>query len=298
MKNFGQLWALVLAAQGTEREANSLLGYVLNRAARTAHRERVWAVVTQQHRRQLKGPLWSLPASNLIVLPEPGSTTFGIIMGLLRILQRDPAARIVVLPASHGVRNEKPLMRALRYAAAHTMVRPDDLFILGVEPEAHDLDFPGIVVGRDDRRGAFEIEQLIGKSSDTPPHAVLERRVLWNTGILAGSVWALLRLIEGRVPDIIAQVQAVVRGANPEAQAELNARLLDLDFQRDVLPGYEPHLSVLPVPRCGWSDVTASERSNAQLRSVVDSQADAQIRGSSKKVPPPPFSWSAFEELL
>ena len=163
MKNFGQLWALVLATERTEREANSLLGYVVNRAAKTAHRERVWAVVTQQHRRQLKGPLWFLPASNFIVLPEPASTTFGIIMGLLRIVQRDPAARVVVLPANHDVRNEKPLMRSLRDAAAHTIVRPDDLFILGVEPEAHDLDFPGIVVGRDDRRGAFEVEQLVEK---------------------------------------------------------------------------------------------------------------------------------------
>lgn len=221
MKNFGQLWALVLAAEGTEREANSLLGYVLNRAAKTAHRERVWAVVTQQHRRQLKGPLWFLPASNFIVLPEPSSTTFGIITGLLRILQRDPAARIMVLPASHDVRNEKPLMRSLRYAAAHTVVRPDDLFILGVEPQTHDLDSPGIIVGRNDHRGAFEVEQLVGNSSKTPPHAVLDRRLLWNTGILAGSAWALLRLIEGRVPDIIAQVQAVVRGTNPEAEAEL-----------------------------------------------------------------------------
>lgn len=293
MKNFGQLWALVLAAEGSEREANSLLGYVLNRAARTAHRERVWAVVTQQHRRQLKGPLWFLPASNFIVLPEPGSTTFGIIMGLLRILQRDPAARIVVLPASHDVRNEKPLMRSLRYAAAHTIVRPDDLFILGVEPEAHDLDFPGIVVGRDDRRGAFEVEQLVESSSETPPHAVLERRLLWNTGILAGSAWALLRLIEGRVPNIIAQVQAVVRGTSPEAETELHARLVGVDFHRHVLPGNEQHLSVLPVPRCGWSDVTL----NAQLRSAVDSQADARIRGASR-VPPPLFSWSAFDQEL
>ena len=114
MKNFGQLWALVLATERSEREESSLLGYVVNRAARTAHRERVWAVVTQQHRRQLKGPLWFLPASNLIALPEPASTTFGIIMGLLRILQRDPAARVLVLPANHYVRNEKPLMRSLR----------------------------------------------------------------------------------------------------------------------------------------------------------------------------------------
>ena len=152
MKNSGQVWALVVAAERTEREGNSSLDYVLNRAARTAHRERVLAVVTQEHRRQLKGPLWFLPASNFVVLPEHGSTTYGIVMGLLRILQRDAAARVVLVP----------------------------------KPEAHDLDSPGIV---------------------------------------AGSAWSLLRLIEERVPEITKQVEALVRGTNPDAEAELNARL-------------------------------------------------------------------------
>ncbi len=297
MKNFGQLWALVLATQSSEGDANSLLSYVVNRAARTAHRDRVWAVVTRQPRRQLKGPLWSLPASNLIALPEPASTTFGIVVGLLRILQRDPAARILVLPANHHVRNEKPLMQSLRAAAAQTVVRPDDLFVLGVESDTHELDFPAIVVGRDDRRGAFEVEQLLETSSGSRPDAVAERRLLWNTGIVAGSAWALLRLIELRVPDIVAQVRAVVGGTNPEAEVELNARLLGLDFHRHVLPGYERYLSVLTVPRCGWSDVPASERSNAQLHSAGAGRADVRIREAAK-MPPPLFSWSAFDREL
>jgi hypothetical protein len=166
MKNFGQLWTLLLAAGGTEREASSLLGSVVNRAARAAHRDRVWAVVTQQDRRELKGPLWFLPASNFVVLPERGSTIYGIVMGLLRILQRDPAARVVLVP----------------------------------EPKARNPDCSGIV---------------------------------------AGSASELLRLIEGRVPDITAQVEAVARETNADAEAELNARLQGLDFYRDVLPQNE-----------------------------------------------------------
>jgi hypothetical protein len=98
MKTFGQLWTLVLAGPGTEREASSVVGSVVNRAARTAHRERVWAVVTEQDRRELKGPLWFLPASNFVVVPDHASTIYGIVQGLLRILQRDPAARVVLLP--------------------------------------------------------------------------------------------------------------------------------------------------------------------------------------------------------
>jgi mannose-1-phosphate guanylyltransferase len=241
-------------SEGPSHSSTALLRYVLNRAAKTSHRERILAVLSQRHRQRLQGPLWFLPASSFIVLPERGSTTFGILVGLLRIVQRDPAARILVLTSSHDVRDEKPLMRSLRYAAAHTLLRPDDLFILGVEPETRDLDLPGIIVGRDDRRGAFEVEQLMEKSSELPPHGDGEHRLLWNTGILAGSAWALLRLIERRVPDVIVQAQEVVRGASPAAGAELNARLQGLDFHRHVLPGNERYLSVLPIPRCGWSE--------------------------------------------
>ena len=139
-------------------------------------------------------------------------------------------------------------MRSLRYAAAHTIVRPDDLFILGIEPETRDLDLPGIVVGRNDRRGAFEVAQLVEKASAESRHAAVEGRLLWNTGILVGSAWALLRLVERRVPDIIMEAQALLRDASPVAEAELNARLQGLDFHRHVLPGNERYLSVLPVP--------------------------------------------------
>jgi hypothetical protein len=302
MKNFGQLWALVLAAGDDDREVEStsastgsaaLLSGVLHRAAAVAHRARVWAVVTQQRRRRLEGPLWFVPASSFIVLPEHGSTTYGILMGLLRILQRDPAARIVVLPSSYPVRDEKPLIRSLRYAAAHTVLRPDELFILGAEPEVPDPELPRIVVGPDDHRGAFGVAQLIDKSSAEPRHAVVERRLLWNTGILAGSVHAFLRLMERRIPDVVVEAQAVIRGADPDAAAELNTRLLGLDFHRHVLPGQERYLSVLPIPRYDRTEVSAPERSiDTRLHPTPDGQAAPQTTATSAV--PSRFAWSPF----
>ena len=102
MKNSGQTWALLLAADETEPEASQLLDSVVNRAVRTAHRERVLAVVTQRDRRHLKGPLWFLPASNFVVLPDGENKTYGIVMGLRRILERDPAARVVLVPSQEA----------------------------------------------------------------------------------------------------------------------------------------------------------------------------------------------------
>jgi len=312
MKNFGQLWALVLATGDNDGEADAmgastegasadragttqrdspgkaatLLRGVLHRAAAVAHRTRVWAVVTQQRRRRLDGPLWFVPASSFVVLPEHGSTTYGILMGLLQILRRDPAARIVVLPSSYHMRDERPLIRSLRYAAAHTVLRPDDLFILGAEPEVPDPGLPGIVVGPDDHRGAFAVAQLVDRSSAAPSHAVAERRLLWNTGILAGPVHAFLRLLERRIPDVVAAAQAVIGGTDPVAAAELNARLLGLDFHRDVLPGQERYLNVLPVPRGGGIGLRASERSiDTRLYPALDQQAAPQAHAASAVSP-------------
>ena len=299
MKNFGQLWALVLATGDQDGEADAasvstaatLLSGALHRAASVAHRARVWAVVTQQRRQRLEGPLWFVPASSFVVLPEHGSTTYGILMGLLRILQRDPAARIVVLPSSYAMRDEKPLIRSLRYAVAHTVLRPDELFILGAELEMPGPGVPGIVVGPDDHRGAFGVAQLIDKSSAAPRHAVIERRLLWNTGILAGSVHAFLRLLERRIPDVVGQAQAVFRGADATAAAELNTRLLGLDFHRHVLPGQERYLSVLPIPRYDRTDLSAAERSiDTPLRPTPDEQAAATSAVQSR------FAWSPLDQ--
>ncbi len=95
MKNFGQPWALVLAPGDNDSDVDApsafaaLLRGVLNRAAAFADRAHIWAVVTQQRRQRLEGPLWFVPASSFVVLPEHGSTTYGILMGLMRIAQRD-----------------------------------------------------------------------------------------------------------------------------------------------------------------------------------------------------------------
>ena len=169
------------------------------------------------------------------------------------------------MPSSHDVRDERPLARSLRYAAAHTIGRPDDLFILGVRPPTRDLDLPGIVAGPDDGRGTCEVAQLVVKASDAPPHAEVEGRLLWNTGILAGAAWTLLRLIERRVPDIIMEAQAAIRGANVAVTAELNARLRGLDFHRDVLPGNERYLRVLSIPRFGSTEIDGSECSGVRM---------------------------------
>jgi mannose-1-phosphate guanylyltransferase len=226
----------------------------------------------------LDGPLWSLPASHFVVLPRHRGTAQAILEALLRIQERDPAARIVMLSCEYSVhdsaRDESSLIRSLRYVAAHTLLRPDELFLLGLESKTATTGFPGILVGRDDHRGAFEVAGLIDEPSTTSTYAATDRRLLLNTGVLAGSVRALLRLIERHMPGVVARAQTLMRhqphsGPGSEA-AELSSQLNGLDFHRHLLPGHERYLSVIPVPRWNREPASApvySFETRASLRS-------------------------------
>lgn len=137
----GQLWVLVLAAgeggdTGHATTTGASLREVLNLATAVAPRRRICAVVTQEQRRRMEGPLWFLPASNVVAQPPRGGNAYGILLTLLRIAERDPGARIVLLPSMHHVQDEETFAASLRNVAADTAY--------GVAPDAAGT---GIVMG-------------------------------------------------------------------------------------------------------------------------------------------------------
>ena len=135
MQESGNLWGLVLAAGDGRRlqalttktdglavpkqfcalrSGPSLLSEALQRARKVAAPQRICTIVAEQHRRFWLGHLDSVRADNVIVQPRNRGTAHGILLPLLRILEVDPAARILVLPSDHYVRDEAQLAFALR----------------------------------------------------------------------------------------------------------------------------------------------------------------------------------------
>lgn len=247
----GQLWALVLATDAVESGAQShlepiaalsLVRDALNRAAAVVDDSRICLVISQENLGQLHAQRWHLVRSNMFVEIRQRGTAHGVLLALIGILQRDAAARVVLLPSRHQIFDEMSLRGSLRYAAVRTTWQAQEMLILGIEPEPAYHLLPGVPVGRSDRRGAFEVAPTD------------EGRVLRDPGILAGPADGFLQLIERRLPDIVTQARAAVaQGAYSREETAANAllatRLRGLDFHRDVLAGQERHLRVVPVPR-------------------------------------------------
>src|SRR5512147_1706981 len=133
MTDSGHTWAIVLAAGDGSRLRSltttavgvavpkqfcslrggpSLLHDAVRRAESIAPAERICTIVAKQHSRWWEDVLKLLPERNVIVQPDNRGTGVGILLPLLRIMMRDPDARVVLLPSDHHVRDEAVLALA------------------------------------------------------------------------------------------------------------------------------------------------------------------------------------------
>jgi mannose-1-phosphate guanylyltransferase len=277
MKHRFDTWALVLAAgEGSRLHSLTrdergiavpkqfcslqggpcLLQEALARAASVAPLPQICSVVAEQHR-QWWGPLLSyLPEQNVISQPQNRGTAFGILLPLLRILERDPDATVVLLPADHYLSDEKIMAASLRRAAALAHSDRSSIYLLGVEPDEPDTELGYIVPAARSPGRAAGVLRFIEKPNAVRARTLLDEGALWNVFIMAASVRTLLSLFDSRFATII----AAMRGFEAGSLDSIYQNLRTVDFSKEVLQGRESMLKVLTVPHCGWTDLGTPER--------------------------------------
>jgi mannose-1-phosphate guanylyltransferase len=280
-------WALVLAAgEGTRlhdltrnvhgvvvpkqfcslQGGPSLLQEALQRAATVAPMTRVCTVVAAQHRHWWTSMLSYLPERNVIVQPQNRGTAHGILLPLLRVLDRDPDATLVMLPADHYLRDEDVMIAALRQASELAHANPDAIYLLGVVPEEVDPELGYILPVSRTRDGAVSVLRFIEKPSESRARVLVEQGALWNSFVIAASARALLKLFEGAFHSAM----NAMRNLN-EAELDMAYQHLRcVDFSRDVLQGNEAVLQVVPVSPCGWTDLGTPKRVDLTLRRLAE----------------------------
>lgn len=276
-KQFCSLW-----------QGPTLLDEALSRARAVSDEAHHCVVVAEQHRRWWETILWSMPPDNVVVQPENRGTANGILLPLLRIAERDPDARIVILPSDHHVEDEAILAHAMRRAVDPLQASLEETVLLGLEPEECDPDLGYILPVRGKAHGVSEVAQFIEKPSTLQARELIKHGGLWNAFIVASTVQTLLGLFDRRMGGIVREMRAAVRRdlcrpIDAFAVAELYDQLPPLDFCRDVLQGQESNLRVLRVGQCGWSDLGTPERVAKALRRVPPRD---EISGAHREMGP------------
>lgn len=249
----------------------SLLEETLERANGVCDAAQICVVVTEHHREWWSGMLRELPTENIIVQPAGRGTAHGILLPTLHILARDPNAVIVVLPSDHYVHDEMVLRRAMKSAVARAKRRPQQLFLLGIQPDETDTELGYIVakmplVGR-----CGPVSQFVEKPTAWSDISRLRMQgALWNSFIFAASASGLVSLYPEKFSQDIALMRAAIErdraSASNWATSWLYRNLESADFSREVLTGQEGSLQLVSVPSCGWSDLGTPSRLARTLR--------------------------------
>ena len=286
MNRTGAEWVIVLAA-GDGRRLHSLttdasgvpvpkqfcslnggqtlLEEALDRALAVTDEEHIVCIVAESHRQWWHPLQGLLPERNLVVQPRNRGTANGIVLPLLHILDQDPAARVLILPSDHFVRDEQVLIHGMRRALRALSGQPEHLLLLGISPEEADPELgyiqPGTAIGPD----LWSVVSFVEK----PPAAVAEALVfaggVWNSFIMAAEGQTLLDLYANNYPEVVLAMVDAIRSDRSSTDTGRALRRLyddlpDIDFSQHVITGSEDRLRLLPVPACGWSDLGTPAR--------------------------------------
>ena len=295
MNGTARTWAVVLAAgEGTRlasltRDAagntvpkqfcslnggHSLVEEAIQRARQVVSLDRTCTIVAEQHAHYWRKSLRALPAENLILQPRNRGTAHGVLLCVLSILERDPLARIIFLPADHFVLDESALERSLRELTTTLAHNPDGITLIGIAPEEPDTELGYIVPGRTLADGSRTVARFVEKPAASLAVELYESKALWNSfifGAAGAALLALLRLQMGTTVDEMATALARRRyQPGSGALAELYDRLPTVDFSRAVVQQFPSRLRVITAPACGWTDLGTPRRVAATLLRVAE----------------------------
>jgi mannose-1-phosphate guanylyltransferase len=239
-----------------------MLRWALDRACGVVPKEHVLTVVAEQHRRFWEPELSGFPPDNVVVQPRNRGTGAGLLLPLLRLCRhRDAAARVLVLASDHHVENEQTLRESLDMALDVRGRESSRLLLLGMTPRDVDPDFGWIVPAPRPSRGIHRVAHFAEKPGLDGARLLMQRGALVNSLMLVAPGELILRLYEETLPKILrALLDGTSDAAGHERLGEIYASIPTSDFSRDVLARSVRHLSVVPVPRCGWSDLGTPAR--------------------------------------
>lgn len=300
-------WALVLAAgEGTRLRSlttnpgerpvpkqfcslnggRTLLEDAIARAGMITSEAFICTIVAEQHREWWAAPLAHLPPGNVISQPLNRGTAIGILYPLLHILERDPDARIVLLPSDHYVRQEPVLVKSVREALGQLARNGGAPVLLGLQPTEADPDLGYIVPGEFGANVGRSIVRFVEKPPAKLASQIIIHGGLWNTFIIAASGHGLLDLFRRCYPQIVEALHRIVAGQGSASDGfttlrQLYEHLPQIDFSRDILEVCSSSLGLVYVPACGWSDLGTPQRVADALRRLDPNERRGHPASSS-----------------
>lgn len=246
-----------LVLHGTQ----SLLQNTVARIAPLIPPQRTIVVTAESQLSQTAAQLPHVPAANLLAEPLGRNTAAAVALAACYLLQVDPEAIMVVLPADHAIADREAFCASLQHAVAAAQ-QHDVLMTLGVQPTYAATGYGYIQVGEPlptaDTPPVHKAAQFIEKpAADVAATMVASEQYLWNCGIFVWKVATIIQEFQQHLPELWQSLQAYLTTAQADTRREVlqqqYAQLPSISIDNGVLER-SARVGVLPVT-FAWSDV-------------------------------------------
>jgi len=259
----------------------SMLEHTLHRAEKLIPAQKLLTVIAKEHLqfKDVRRQIASRPQECVIVQPENKDTGPGILLPLLHLQKRNPAAVVTVFPSDHFILEEVLFMQHVERAFRIVESDPSRIVLLGMEPNEPDPEYGYILssgIDSPDFDGSRTVEMFVEKPSADSANMMMRKGGLWNTLVLVVTCQTLLQAIERAIPDLYQSFEPIrdAIGMPDEQQVieRVYQKLPSHNFSKGVLEilSFEnrQNLRVLPVQGVTWKDWGTSDRVSKTLRQL------------------------------
>ncbi len=275
----------------------SMLQHTLDRASILTTANRIVIVIRRGQEPFLSQAIAPAFRGTILSQPTDCGTAVAIYHALAHVLEQDPAADVVILPADHYVHPDHLFIEHIRRACESIQSRSDRLILLGAPPTEADADYGWILPDQSPSAGLSREDGLIWpilclQEKPEPDRAVEFYRhgSLLSTMIAVAKAQTLWNLGKRHLPQMTEAfetyrhvLRAVNRGEVGGEHAALvvghvYSKLKPTDFSRDFLARATKSSVVLPLRGVQWCDWGRPERIEESLTRL--SARPAYLSGS------------------
>jgi mannose-1-phosphate guanylyltransferase len=241
----------------------TLLQQTQRRISRLIQPWRTVLMLTRAHEAFYADEIAGLPSSRLLIQPSNQGTAPAILYSLLRLYEMDPKAVVAFFPSDHHFSDDEAFIGHIDSAYATAASRPEMVVLLGIPPEAPEVEYgwiePGIPLGSPVPDTVYRVSRFWEKPSQTVASDLMERGCLWNSFVMVGYVRAFLKLIRSALPSLVEAFESIRSSLftawERTALCELYSGIGVTSFSHDVLAVRPNDLVVLRATGLGWSDL-------------------------------------------
>lgn len=239
----------------------------------------IWVITNAATREASRELLPELPVGNIIAEPVGRDTAACVGLAATLLLDRDPEARCVVLPADHVI-GDVPAFRSALDAGLRHISERGGLMTFGLKPVVPATGFGYLRLGEAtacvEKHEVHRLDGFVEKPDAETARSYLEDgSYLWNAGIFAWRACDLLGEIRRQLPLLaegLREIGETIRGQGFEQSlASIYPRLPRISVDFGIMEGAET-VWAIPVDY-PWSDVG----SWSALREVLEADSEGNI---------------------